>query len=483
MKKIVYIITIVFLSQTILAQQNNTMYFMESLPQTKWLNPASQSECKIHIGGALIPITGQLLFPMQLNYGNNGFALADIIQAKNDKLILPGYKGYDQEKLLGTLRDVNYVTLEFQINWLTFGYKYKDWYFGLDINDKIDTRFSFNKDLVRLGLEGNGNSFLDQTANLGDLGISSTSYSEIAISASKHINKKLTLGLTAKMLFGRANVWTENSIIDLHTSSQENYPITIDADVLIHTSQPIIEVTEMYYDYEADSMVFETKDRDVDYSRSILNTKNLGFGFDLGAIYKINKEIEIQASITDLGYIKWTDNTQAFSVKGSYLWDGYNFQPALDDDSNITDNSDDSTEEEIISIFEPSLNKKSYITFITPKAYLGGTYRFNEKIKTGLLLRSAFFQNTWHPSVTLSGNFRLAKAFETVVSYSMINNSYTNVGVGFAAKAGPFQFFMLTDNLTGIIWPQYSRNFNFRMGINMRFVCNKKAAPTTLIGH
>ena len=483
MKKLLYIISIIFLSQTILAQQNNTMYFMESLPQAKWLNPAIQNECNLHIGGALIPVTGQLLLPIQINYGNNGFALADVLQSKNDKLILPGYKGYDQELFLSSLRDVNYITLEFQINWLTVGYKYKDWYFGLDINDKIDTRFSFNDDLARLALEGNGKSFLNATANLGDLGLTTTSYSEIAISASKHINKELTVGLTAKMLFGKMNIWTENSIIDMHTSSQENYPINFDADILIHTSQPLVEVTEMYYDYEADSMVLETKDRDVDYTRSFLNTKNLGFGFDLGAIYKINKEIELYASVTDLGYIKWTDNTQTFSVKGKYLWDGYDFQPALDKDNNITDASDESTQDEIIRVLDPSLNKKSYITFITPKAYLGGTYRFNEKIKTGLLLRSAFFQNTWHPSVTLSGNFRLAKSFETVVSYSMINNSYTNVGLGFSAKAGPFQFFMMTDNLTGMIWPQYSRNFNFRMGINLQFMCKEKKAPTTLIGH
>jgi len=482
MKKLLYITLIILLSLPVWAQHNNSMYFMESLPQAKWLNPAIQNECKIHVGGALIPVTGQLLLPIQYDFGSNGFAMADIIQSKNGKLIAPGYKGYDQEALFNSLRDVNYMTFEFHINWLTFGYKYKDWYFGLDINDKIDNHFSFNEDFIRLGLEGNGNSFMDQTANLGDLAETTTAYTEIAITVSKEINKQLTVGLSAKMLFGIASVWTEKSVLDMHTSSQENYPVQIDADILIHTSQPMIEVTEMYYDYEKDSMVLETIEHDVDYKQSMFNTKNLGFGFDLGATYTLNKEIELYASITDLGLIKWTDNTQSFAVNGSYLWDGYDFKPMLDEDNNVVDGSDSNTEEEVIKIFEPELSRNSYTSFITPKAYLGGTYRFNEKIKTGLLLKSSFFQHTWHPSLTLSGNFRLAKSFETVVSYSMINNSYTNVGIGFAAKAGPFQFFMMTDNLTAFVFPQYSRHFNFRMGINLKFGCKEKAGPKTLIG-
>jgi len=481
MKKILYIITIMVLSQTIMAQQNNTMYFMESLPQAKWLNPAVQNECKLHIGGALIPITGQVLFPMQYNYGNNGFALKDMIQWDGDSLILPGYKGYDKEQLYNKLRDVNYITNEFHINWLTVGYKYKDWYFGLDINDKVETRFSFNEDLMRFALEGNGKTFLNETANLGDLGVTGTAYTEYALSASKKINDKLTIGLTAKVLFGKLNIWTENSIIDIHTNGNENYPMTVDADLLVHTSQPFVEVTDLYYDSEADSMVFESKSKDVNYSDVYWNTKNFGLGFDIGGIYKFNDKIDFYASLTDMGYIKWKDNTQTFSVKGKYYWDGYNFQPSLTEDEELITETNDSLKKHIIQIFEPQKNNDAYVSYLTPKAYLGGTYRFNEKIRTGLLLRSAFYQKDWHPSLTVSGNFRLKKWFETTVSYSMINNTYTNIGLGFTAKAKWFQFFMMTDNLWGMIWPQATHNVNFRMGINLVFGCKKKV-NNTLIG-
>ena len=484
MKKLLYIILIFVFSQAVLAQQNNTMYFMQSLPQAKWLNPAIQNECKIHVGGALLPITGQVLLPMHMNYGNNGFAINDFLQYNSgmDSLILPGYKGFDWDQLMGELQEVNYITQEFHINWLTVGYKYKDWYFGLDINDKVESRFSFNEDLMTFVKEGNGQSFLDETAHLGDLGVTATMYSEYALSASRKINDKLTVGLTAKMLFGKMNVWTENSIIDVHTNNNENYPITVDADILVHSSQPFTEVTEMYYDYEGDSMVFETVDRDASFSDLYFNSSNFGLGFDVGATYKLNEEIELYASLTDMGYINWTDNVQSFSIDGSYYWDGYDFQPDLTEDEELITETNDSLKNHIIKIFEPHMQTGSYVSYLTPKAYIGGTYQFNEKIRTGILLRSSFFQSDWHPSMTLSGNFRLKPWLELTSTYSMINNTYTNIGLGFVAKAKWFQFFMMTDNVWGFMWPQATHNVNMRMGINLIFGCKKKTEET-LIGH
>lgn len=482
MKKIIYIISIFVFSQSLWAQQNNTMYFMETTPQAKWLNPAVQNECKLHIGGAAVPITGQVFLPIHMNYGNNGFALKDMLQYNSDldSLVLPGFKGYDWDQIQNKLRNVNFITYEMQINWLTIGYKYKDWYFGLDVNDKVDARFSFNKDLFTFIKEGNGQSFLNETAHLGDLGITATAYSEYAVSASKKINDQLTIGLTAKVLFGKSNIWTEKSIIDLHTNNNDNYPITVSTDIQVHSSQPFYEVKEMYYDYEADSMVFDGEEKEVDFQQAYFNTKNFGLGFDIGAIYKFNDKIELRASLTDMGYIKWKDNVQTFTMKGEYYWDGYDFQPELTENEELITEQNDSLQHKIISIFEPKMQKESYTSFLTPKAYLGGTYKFNDKIRTGLLLRGAFYQKSFHPSLTLSGNFRLTKWFEAVASYSMINNSYTNVGLGFSAKAKWFQFFMMTDNVWGFIWPQSTRNINFRMGINLIFGCDKKAS-TTLI--
>ncbi|MBN2667588.1 MAG: hypothetical protein JXR60_00035 [Bacteroidales bacterium] len=482
MKRLIYFTLLAIFSQVLLAQQNNTMYFMQTLPQNKYLNPSYQNECKLHVGGAAIPVTGQVFFPIYMNYGNNGFAFKDLIQYNGDmdSLILPGFKGYDWDALQNKLREVNYITMETHINWLTVGYKYKDWYFGIDVNDKVEARTSFNKDLITFIHEGNGNTFLNEVANLGDLGITATAYTEYALSASKKISDKLTVGMSAKLLFGKLNIWTEKSIIDVETVNSDNYPIRVNADMVVHTSQPFFEVTDMYYDYVGDSMVFESESYEPDFNAVYNNYKNFGLGVDLGAQYQFNDKIKLYASLIDLGYIKWKTNVQTFTMDGEYIWDGYNFQPALTEDEELITEHNDSLKHQIISIYEPEMQQSDYVSHLTPKAYLGGTYQFNDKIRTGLLLRGSFFQHAFHPSITLSGNFRLTNWFESTVSYSMINNSYTNVGIGFSAKAKWFQFFMMTDNVLGFIWPQATRNVNFRMGINLIFGCNKQVSKTLI---
>jgi len=478
MKKTIYIIiSVLLLSYTAIAQQNNSMYFMKALPQSRWLNPANEQECKVHVGGFLIPIIGQSVLPMQFNYANNGFAFNDILQHNKtvDSLTLPGLKYYDWNQLLDGLQEVNYITSEFHINLLTIGFQYKKWSFGIDINDKTDTRFSFNKDLVILAKEGNGQSLLNKTAHLGDLGMTATSYTELALTASRDIiDKKLRVGAAVKLLFGRMNVWTERSVIDLYTNDNDNYPITVDADVLVHMSQPFFTVDKMYYDNEADSIVMESHNNEVTITKALFNPKNFGLGVDLGAVYTLNDKFEFSASLTDLAYIKWVVNPQTFAVKGTYFYDGYNFQPSLTGDKELIAQNNDSLKGSVINVFYPSLQSESYTSFLTPKLYLGGTFTITEKIRTGALLRVAFFQHDYHPSLTLSGNFRISKWLETVASYSMMHNSYTNIGLGFAIKGKWFQTYMITDNIFGSIWPQSTRNVNLRMGLNLIFGCKKK---------
>ena len=477
MKKTIYIIVSVFLlNYTVIAQQNNSMYFMKSLPQSRWLNPANKQDCKVHVGGLIVPIVGQSFLPVHLNYANNGFAFNDILQYNEsvDSLTLPGLKYYDWDQLLDELRTVNYITNEFHLNLLTVGFQYKKWSFGIDINDKTNSLFSFNKDLVVLAKEGNGQSLLNKTAHLGDLAFTATSYTELALTTSRELNKKLRVGGAVKLLFGRMNVWTERSVIDLYTNDNDNYPITVDADILVHLSQPFFTVDKMYYDNDADSLVLESHSNNVDPVKAAFNPKNFGLGLDLGAVYTWSDKLEFSASLIDLGYINWKENPQTFAVKGSYFYDGYNFQPSLTEDKELITKNNDSLKSSVINIFYPSLQKTSYNSYLTPKLYLGGSYTFNEKIRTSALLRVAFFQHDFHPSLTLSGNFRITRWFETVASYSMINNTYTNIGAGFAIKGKWFQTFIITDNIFGFIWPQSTRNINLRLGMNLVFGCKKK---------
>jgi len=300
-----------------------------------------------------------------------------------------------------------------------------------------------------------------------------THFREYDLGASKKLNKKLTVGVRAKLLFGKENFWTKKSDLSWNTDATD-YAYTFDADMEFHTSSPIYKINKFDYDYANDSLMFEdTLYEDISPKDVVMNGKNFGLGIDLGAIYKFNDKITLYASITDLGYIKWKTNTSTFKVNGKFIYDGYDIQPYFTEEDSIITANNEEFADSVLQIFMPQYDNQAYTSHLTPKFFLGGTYNITEKINVGLLARGEVFQNKLHSSLTISGNTNFKKWFSASLSYSIMNNSFTNLGLGLMAKAGFAQFYIVTDNIL-VIWPQATRTVNFRMGINLLFGCKIK---------
>ena len=127
----------------------------------------------------------------------------------------------------------------------------------------------------------------------------------------------------------------------------------------------------------------------------------------------------------------------------------------------------------------PQFNGDPYNSYLTPKIFLGGTYNINEKINIGVLGRGEFFQNKFYSSVTITGNTNFKKWFSATMSYSIMNNSFNNLGIGLMARAGFAQFYIVTDNVLAA-FPQSTRTVNYRAGINLLFGCKEKQDNTII---
>lgn len=477
MNKIYISISILFLimfSNAIKAQVDNTLYFMTNVPETSFQNPAINSNCKIYVSGLGIPLAGQILPAMHFNYDNTSFAFRDAIYKGSgnlsDSLVTAFNSVDDGNNFINKLNKRTYIRTELDINLLSVGYKFKDYYFSVGARERVEARMSFSHDLIQIMHEGNGNSFLGKDADIGGFGATATHFREYDLGASKIINKKLTVGVRAKILFGKENFWTEKNNLTWNTN-ETDYAYNFDADMEFHISQPSYEINKFEYDYENDSLMLEDKTiSNINPKDVIMNNKNFGLGIDIGAIYKYNEKITLFASITDLGYIKWKNNTSTFKVNGKFTFDGYDIQPFFTMEDSIVQENNENFKDSVIQIFMPEYNNQAYISHLTPKFFVGGTYNITEKINAGLLLRGEVFQNKLHSSVTLSGNANFKKWFSASISYSIMNNSYTNLGIGLMAKAGFAQFYIVTDNILAI-WPQATQTINFRMGINLLFGC------------
>jgi len=482
-----YIIVLVLFTTNTYAQQNNTLYMLNNVPQRNILNPAINHTCKMNFSGLFIPITGQIMPPIHFNYNNNAFALKNILYPGKgiykDSLITPFQKGENHNKFLQkTLKKVNYINVETHIDLFTAGYVWKDFFFTFHVTEKIESRFSFPRDLIVLAWEGNGKSFIDNEAFLSYLGFSGVHYREFAAGGSKVINDKLTVGAKAKLLFGKSNIHSKKTHLTLNTASTD-FASTINTDMAIYSSQHFFNIHEFYYDFENDSVVYkDTVFENVSVKDILFEKRNPGLGFDLGAVYKYDDKITLYASILDLGFIRWRNNVNSFHIKGEFTWDGwsdFDFKPDDVGDS-LANETGNQFRDSLIRLFNPQHKNDAYTMMLTPKFYLGGTYQVHEKLNLGLLFRGDFFQHRLHGGVTLSANSDITKWFGASLSYSIQNNSFNNFGAGLVFKAPFFQFYVVTDNYISNIWPQATRNINFRMGINLMFGCNKRQSEAML---
>jgi len=97
-----------------------------------------------------------------------------------------------------------------------------------------------------------------------------------------------------------------------------------------------------------------------------------------------------------------------------------------------------------------------------------------------LLSKTFFFDRKIHESFTISANLSPAKWFSASLSYSMMNRSYNNVGLGIAIKGGPIQFYIVTDNINTLIMPKSAKSFNLIFGLNLAIGCGKRDDFSTI---
>jgi hypothetical protein len=116
--------------------------------------------------------------------------------------------------------------------------------------------------------------------------------------------------------------------------------------------------------------------------------------------------------------------------------------------------------------FSINNTNNSFSTAIPVKIYMGGSYQVNPRIQVGGLARARIYNSQTKLSFTASGNVYLGNFFNFSASYSILEGSYANLGLGIGLRGGPVQFYMVTDNLLAAFDPANVSNLNVRVGLN-----------------
>lgn len=445
-----------FMINRAIAQNDLTIYPMQSIPQSNYNNPALVPDCKLHIG--ILPIGIPVLSSLYFGVGNSGFAYNHAVKFhKADS----SWSELDLGNVIDKMTKKNYLTNKIQMELFSFGMKIKrTHYISVGLYEKTSLRIGYPKDLISMAWYGNS-QFIGKEASFDGLGLDFTHYRELALGYSNMIDDKWTIGGRAKLLFGEGTFWTERTKATL-AIHEDYYDFTANSgmDINVAASDDLIRFIED-----------TTGDLDFSVNNYLLNTKNMGAALDFGVSYRLNDRFSFGASVIDLGAIRWTGGARNYrSPDTTFVFEGLDLNSWLHkDDSTSNEEVFQQLLDSVVSIYQLDTTYEKFWQPLNPVIFVSAFYTPSAKDKISLLARLEIFKGSVHPAFTLGYYRKFGKALSIAINYSYNNRSWLNVGFGAALKVGPFQFFLTTDNVLSGIMPYAIRNVNFHFGANLVF--------------
>jgi len=363
----------------------------------------------------------------------------------------------DREAVMNTLEDKNnYFSFEIYNELGRAGFRVKRHFFHFSVAKVFNTKFSFDKDFIRLVLYGNGSeNFIGKPITFDETGLNMTSYHEFALGYSFQVSDRVTLGTRLKYLNGAFNIWTEKADLKLYTDDQPNYALTASSDIIIHTSSSITSFNNMI--------------RQIQGYKWMDLSNNHGFALDLGIEFKPDEKFKIAASVVDLGRIRWEENVKTFKSVNpglDYTFEGFDINDFISD-GNFSDTLE--VLDTLTSHFRLDTYYDAYISHLDPKVYLGGLWSITKSNDVGLLIRTDITENYIQPSFTVNYTHHFGSFLSVYANYSILNKNLANFGLGFVAKVGPVQLYLLNDMAYSLMSPGSAKNYNAHFGLSFVF--------------
>ena len=512
MKKIFTLIAFLIITVTVTWGQINTLYFNKNIYQSTDLNPARQHDCRFSFG---LPA----LSSIYLNTKHTGFAFSDIVNEDETKPYSERFV-FDIEGMYETMGDLNYVFLH---NKTTLGYVafwVRDFHVTLGADLNIQQNITYPKSMFLLK---DGNYFEDEEKYISFTGFAEdfNVYTAYAVGVSKEVAPGLTIGGKIKLLKGIANFTTENFQFDWHVATEDTaiYDYSFNTAFEFRASTPFKIVPS----YNAEGIVSGVDEFSEQYINEIealidagdymgltksVKLQNTGFGIDFGVIYKPNDMFELSASVLDFGFINWKTNPMIIkTAESEFIYSGFDlakyiggFKDAITMASNpeiqdsIINQITTDMLDTLIFLSKPSFDSTKYRTNLNTRLHFGAAFTPADWVTIGVLYNGYFYHKKLISSYTASTTLMFWKGWSYSLSYTMFKHSFNNVGMGVSYKIGPFQTYILMNNLSvpmlgarfglnpekpyneGIAtnWVKGTQMFDFQFGINFMFGCRDR---------
>lgn len=460
----VLLIKLLFLSICSNSQNKQLLYNFTSVPQSLMSNPGADVKYKFYFG---VP----LLSGISANIGSSGFTAYDLF-AKDGV----SFTTKLQNVVLSTSRN-DKIALNEQLELFSGGFQVGSWenkgYVSFGMYQEFDFWSYVPQDLATLALFGN-KDYIGKVFNLGDLSLKSEMLTVLHIGYHKNIKENLIIGGRAKLYSSVFNARSTNNAGYVYTipSTTTVYEQVIYSDLQLNTSG-ISKYIEKGYEGDVAA----------DLQKKALFGGDLGLGFDLGVTYYPKKNIQLTASVVDIGFVKHSKDVESFTYKGLYKYAGLN--PKFDGSTNS-----ESVYQDFKDAIPLDTIYNKYTTLRPVKLNASYQYSFNdsrgadcncsdEEVEYTNAVGGQLFMMTTPraPIMALTGFYRrnLLNNLRMKATYTLDSFSYTNIGLGLSGNLGKFNMYFLADNLLEYRDLSKANSLSFQFGFNFIFKENENS--------
>ncbi len=423
-----------------LAGAQNTLYFMDRLPQRLSLNPAMVPKVDFFIGMPGISGERAEIFSSGLDVGNI-LDLSDQLDTEE----------YDPDDFISRIGEYNDISAETRSNLFSMGFRLKEkGYFSMSVSIRSNVEMSLPSKMLYL-LDDLDDVRDRLPIQINNLTMTANTFSEMAFTYSRTFGERLTLGISPKLIGALGGIKTENFRMgadEIRTDVFEGNmggrieiglpveinPQAINSDGKLNPDKPLLRGN------------WEKSYGSGDFF------KNISLAFDLGANYNLNDKWSFSASIIDLGRTRWNENGYLFSLK----------------DTTYVIDEEESGFPDLNSAYTVTQNHSTTIK-IPARFYLGVNYKLSTNWNAGLLMNQVFRDKGGKTAATLSLNGYIGRMLSASLSYTAASK-VNDLGMGLRLRILPgMDLYAITDNLISSLNYRNINHANIAAGLNFSF--------------
>jgi hypothetical protein len=451
--KFIPILFFVLLSNTLSGQDNHLLYNQTHNPQSLMLNPgAAYEKTDFHIG---VPVLSNV-------YASVGNTILNV-----DNLFNSRDFNTNVVASLDRISAKDFVAFNQKIDLINFGWKSNLRYYTAGVYQESDAVLNFPKDLLELAYYGNAGQ--NRSYDIGQINFRGNLQTVFHFGINQQVNDDLHIGVRSKLYTSSVNIKSvRNTGRFISRENQQGF--------LLDQS-----ISKLNLNFQSTGL----QNIDQLTPGNILIGSNYGLGFDFGISYFFNKRLELTGSILDLGFIRFTKDTNQDVYKGSFEYGGLgiqfsNFQSSDDLIDYYQDLLDD------IETNLPGETTSGSYTYVQPtKINLGLSYNFGKEVRPctcnlkpvvepsrnqTLSLHAFSMVSAGNLFYSLNGIYqrRFWKVLYAKVSLGMDQFNRLNFGGGLALDAWKFNLFLNVDRLNHFNNIYNAEALAFQFGLNLK---------------